>query len=58
MLTSARCFPLFGKRRRLPLAGFRNRASVFLSWRLTFLSRSQAAGLITEEPTGSNVDRH
>jgi NADH dehydrogenase len=40
------------------LAGFRNRASGFLSWGLTFLSRSQAAGLITEEPTGSNVDRH
>jgi NADH dehydrogenase len=40
------------------LAGFRNRASVFLSWGLTFLSQSQAAGLITEEPTGSNVDRH
>ena len=40
------------------LAGYRNRASVFLSWGLTFLSRSQAAGLITEEPTGSNVDRH
>jgi len=40
------------------LAGFRNRASVFLSWGLTYLSRSQAAGLITEEPTESNVDRH
>jgi NADH:ubiquinone reductase (H+-translocating) len=40
------------------LAGYRNRASVFLSWGLTFLSRSQAAGLITEEPTGSKVDRH
>jgi NADH dehydrogenase len=40
------------------LAGFRNRASVFLSWALTYLSRSQAAGLITEEPTGSSVDRH
>jgi NADH dehydrogenase len=40
------------------LVGFRNRASVFLSWGLTFLSRSQAAGLITEEPIGSNVDRH
>jgi NADH dehydrogenase len=39
------------------LAGFRNRASVFLSWGLTYLSRSQAAGLITEEPKGSNVDR-
>jgi NADH dehydrogenase len=39
------------------LAGFRNRASVFLSWRLTYLSRSQAAGLIMEEPKGSNVDR-
>jgi NADH dehydrogenase len=40
------------------LAGYRNRASVFLSWGLTYLSRSQAAGLITEEPTDSNVDRH
>jgi NADH:ubiquinone reductase (H+-translocating) len=40
------------------LAGFRNRASVFLSWGLTFLSGSQAAGLITEEPTWSNVDCH
>jgi NADH dehydrogenase len=40
------------------LAGYRNRASVFLSWGLTFLSRSQAAGLITGDPTGSNVDRH
>jgi len=39
------------------LAGFRNRASVFLSWGLTYLSRSQAAGLIMEEPKGSNVDR-
>jgi NADH dehydrogenase len=39
------------------LASFRNRASVFLSWGLTYLSRSQAAGLITEEPKGSNVDR-
>jgi NADH dehydrogenase len=39
------------------LAGFRNRASVFLSWGFTYLSRSQAAGLIMEEPKGSNVDR-
>jgi NADH dehydrogenase len=39
------------------LAGFRNRGSVFLSWGLTYLSRSQAAGLIMEEPKGSNVDR-
>jgi NADH:ubiquinone reductase (H+-translocating) len=38
------------------LAGFRNRAFVFLSWGLTYLSRSQAAGLITEEQKGSNVD--
>jgi NADH:ubiquinone reductase (H+-translocating) len=38
------------------LAGYRNRASVFLSWGLTYLSRSQAAGLITEEQKGSNVD--
>ncbi|MGA2252714.1 NAD(P)/FAD-dependent oxidoreductase [Terracidiphilus sp.] len=40
------------------LAGYRSRASVFLSWGLTFLSRLQAAGLITEKPTGSSVDRH
>jgi NADH dehydrogenase len=39
------------------LAGYRNRASVFLSWGLTYLSRSQAAGLITQEQKGSNVDR-
>jgi NADH dehydrogenase len=38
------------------LAGFRNRASVFLSWGLTYLSRLHAAGLITEEQKESNVD--
>jgi NADH:ubiquinone reductase (H+-translocating) len=37
------------------LAGFRNRAFVFLSWGWTYLSRSQAAGLITE-PTGPEHD--
>jgi NADH:ubiquinone reductase (H+-translocating) len=34
------------------LTGFRNRASVFFSWGMTYLSRSQAAGLITKEPKG------
>jgi NADH:ubiquinone reductase (H+-translocating) len=37
------------------LAGFKNRASVFLSWAWTYLSRSQAAGLITE-PKGPGHD--
>jgi NADH dehydrogenase len=39
------------------LASYRNRASVFLSWGLTYLSWSQAAGLITQEQKGSHVDR-
>jgi NADH dehydrogenase len=40
------------------LTGFRNRVPVLFSWGMTYLSRSQAAGLITEERKGLNIDQH